>query len=144
MQPLRMKTIALATTVLLGCLYGAPASAMDICSGGFRAARKVTCLVDGDTGWENGKKWRLLDIDTPEISKPGCADELAKGKEAMIRLQELMTHNEYGFVYDGREDRSKRLLVRVILSDGRDAGEVLLAEKLAQPWPNSGNVWCER
>jgi hypothetical protein len=28
--------------------------------------------------------------------------------------------------------------------DGRDAGDVLMAEHLAQPWPNRGNVWCER
>jgi endonuclease YncB( thermonuclease family) len=43
-----------------------PAMAIDMCSGGDRAARKVTCLVDGDTGWERGVKWRLLDIDAPE------------------------------------------------------------------------------
>ena len=29
-----------------------------VCSGGNRAARKLTCIVDGDTGWENGVKWR--------------------------------------------------------------------------------------
>ena len=45
-------------------------SYIPICSGGNRRARKVTCLVDGDTGWEHGVKWRLKSVDTPEISKP--------------------------------------------------------------------------
>ena len=51
----------------------------------------MTCLVDGDTGWENGVKWRLSDVDTPEISSPGCSSELQKGlAAARERLQDLM------------------------------------------------------
>jgi hypothetical protein len=34
------------------------------------------------------------------------------------------------------------MLVRVQLANGRDAGEVLIAEGLAQPWLNKGNRWC--
>lgn len=41
------------------------AYALEICTGPDRAERKVTCLVDGDTGWEAGVKWRLVDVDTP-------------------------------------------------------------------------------
>ena len=40
--------------------------------------------------------------------------------------------------------RYGRTPVRVRLTDGRDAGAVLLAETLAQPWPNKGDVWCGR
>src|SRR5688572_18991541 len=43
-----------------------------ICAGGLRAAHRVTCLVDGDTGWESGVKWRLSGVDTPELTLPGC------------------------------------------------------------------------
>lgn len=45
---------------------------------------------------------------------------------------------------DGEKDRTyeRRDLVRVILNDGRDAGDVLVKEGLAQPWPNKGNKWC--
>jgi len=133
--------LALASALM--AMFVTDANAIDVCKGGFRAARKVTCLVDGDTGWENGEKWRMLDIDTPETQKAACPAELEKGKEALRRLQILMSTNEYGLDYNGKADRNKRLLVRVILSDGRDAGEVLIAEGLAQPWPNKGNVWCE-
>src|SRR5262245_45628003 len=65
-------------------------SPIPICTGWARALRRVTCLVDGDTGWEDGVKWRLSDVDTPEISKPGCSRELQQGLAARARLQELM------------------------------------------------------
>jgi len=46
----------------------------------------------------------------------------------------------------GQKDRTsdRRSLVRIILADGRDAGQVLIRERLAQPWPNRGNIWCGR
>src|SRR5262249_2810979 len=37
------------------------------------AGARATCLVDGDTGWEGGLKWRLSAVDAPEITNPGCA-----------------------------------------------------------------------
>lgn len=43
----------------------------DKCSGSGR----ITCVVDGDTIWYQGTKIRLLDINTPEISRPECARE---------------------------------------------------------------------
>jgi endonuclease YncB( thermonuclease family) len=54
-----------ALAALLGFLPK-DAAAIDTCSGGNRAARKVTRIVDGDTIWQAGVKMRLLDIDTPE------------------------------------------------------------------------------
>jgi len=65
--------------------------AIPICTGGNRAARKVTCLVDGDTGWAHGVKWRLLNIDTPKISSPECSSEYNTAVAARDRLQALMT-----------------------------------------------------
>jgi micrococcal nuclease len=122
---------------------GTPTHSIDLCSGGNRAARKVTCLVDGDTGWENGVKWRLLDIDTPETSQAECAAEQAIGKRATIRLQQLMSAG-YTLESSGRTDRTSdhRELLRVRLVDGRDAGSVLVDEGLAQRWPNKRNIWC--
>ena len=51
---------------------------IEICRGGNRKARRLTCIVDGDTGWEDGVKWRLYGVDTPEISRPACAKETRK------------------------------------------------------------------
>ena len=45
------------------------------CHGGMR----VTCVVDGDTLWLAGDKIRLADINTPEVTRPGCPAERALG-----------------------------------------------------------------
>lgn len=133
-----MKLAALAITLTL---MATPALAIDICSGRDRAERKVTCIVDGDTGWERGVKWRALNVDTPEISQPECAAEKRLGLQARDRLRELMAGG-YRIKWTGTRGRYARYLANVILSDGRDAGQVLIEEGLSQPWPNEGNRWC--
>ena len=131
-----------ASAAFLPILLAGSAAAIDLCHGGDRAARKVTCLVDGDTGWEKGRKWRMEGIDTPETFHPACAREKQIGMAATKRLQALMSHG-YTLRDGGRKGYYHRELVRVILPDRRDAGQVLIAEGLAQKWPNKGNVWCE-
>lgn len=139
---MRMR-ILLAVAALMA--MSTPALAIDECSGGNRAARKLSCVVDGDTIWHRGVKMRLLDIDAPETSGAECSQERAIGKQATRRLQQLMGRG-YRIQDGGKKDRTsdRRSLVRVILPDGRDAGEVLINEGLAQPWPNKGNIWCGR
>lgn len=103
-----------------------------------------TCLVDGDTGWQDGIKWRMQGIDAPEVDdKAECGAEREKANASLERLIELMA-NGYTVKASGRNDKYERALVDVVLRDGRDAGRVLMAEGLAQPWPNQGNVWCGR
>jgi len=113
-----------------------------ICTGRNRKARKVTCLVDGDTGWENGVKWRLYSIDTPELGNPACSNERSKAIAARDRLRSLMGSG-YRLEWLGSSGSYGRKLVRIKLADGRYAGKALLQEGLAQPWPNSGNIWCQ-
>lgn len=112
-----------------------------ICNGGNRKARRVTCIVDGDTGWENGIKWRLQSVDTPELGNPACSNERSKAIAARDRLRALM-RGGYHIEWMGSSGTHGRKLVRIRLADGRYAGRVLITESLAQPWPNSGNVWC--
>lgn len=112
-----------------------------ICHGGDRKARRVTCIVDGDTGWEEGIKWRLYGVDTPELGKPACGNERSKAIAARDRLRELM-RGGYRIEWMGSSGNYGRKLVRTRLADGRSAGKVLMQDNLAQPWPNSGNVWC--
>jgi micrococcal nuclease len=127
--------------VLAMMLSNALAGTIPVCSGGDRAARKVTCIVDGDTGWERGVKWRALNVDTPEISQPECVAEERLGLQARDRLRQLMAGG-YRIEWTGGRGRYGRELADVILSDGRDAGQVLIEEGLSQPWPNEGNRWC--
>jgi len=101
-----------------------------------------TCLVDGDTGWQSRRKWRLTNIDAPELGHSKCAREREIGERSLARLVELMSSG-YRIHWSGEDDRYGRALVSVELADGRDIGSVLMSEGLAQPWPNSGNIWCE-
>jgi endonuclease YncB( thermonuclease family) len=125
-------------------IMATPAAAIDICTGGNRAERKVTCVVDGDTIWQEGVKMRLLEIDTPETFEAQCDREKHLGEKAKLRLQALMSKG-YRLADSGTKDRTSdhRNLVHVILPDGRDAGKVLITEGLAQTWPNKGNRWCD-
>ena len=117
-------------------------SGIKICHGGNREARGVTCVVDGDTGWENGIKWRLYSVDTPELSRPACSNEQSIAIAARNRIRDLMGGG-YRIEWVGNSGRYGRKLARVRLADGRDKGRVLIQEGLAQPWPDSGNVWCD-
>lgn len=116
------------------------ARSVPVCSGGDRARRKVTCLVDGDTGWHDGMKWRTAGIDTPEIDHAACPRERQLGTRARDRLRQLMSAG-YALDREG-SDNYGRALVTITLGDGRDAGQVLIDEGLSQAWPNSGNPWC--
>ncbi|MBX9862326.1 MAG: thermonuclease family protein [Hyphomicrobium sp.] len=101
-----------------------------------------TCLVDGDTGWLDGTKWRMQGIDAPEMEdKAECKAEREKATTSLERLMQLMADG-YTIKTSGRNDKYGRALVDVVLGDGRNAGGVLIQEGLAQRWPNDGNVWC--
>ncbi|MEF2554400.1 thermonuclease family protein [Aurantimonas sp. A2-1-M11] len=133
-----MNRLVFAITLLAS---PAMAGTLPVCSGGDRAERGLTCIVDGDTGWERGVKWRTLNVDTPEISQPECSAEKRLGLKARDRLRQLMASG-YQIEWTGGRGSYGRELANVILSDGRDAGQVLIDEGLSQPWPNDGNRWC--
>lgn len=62
------------------------------------------CVVDGDTFWIYGQKIRIADIDTPEVSEPGCAAELSLGKRATSRLIELINDGPFDLrAWQGRD-----------------------------------------
>ncbi len=79
--------------LVLACfatLGTSPALAIEECSGGDRAARKLTCVVDGDTLWVDGEKLRMLEIDAPETFGAACGRERRIGEAAKARLIALM------------------------------------------------------
>ena len=105
--------------------------------------RQRTCLIDGDTGRDNGEKWRLISIDTPELSEPECENEKRLAVAARDRLRTLLAAG-YRIRASGGHDPHGRSLVDIELADGRDVSRILLAEGLAQKWPNRGNIRCDR
>jgi len=101
------------------------------------------CIIDGDTGRDRGQKWRLVAIDAPEISEPGCERERTLAIAARNRLRDLLAGG-YRIRPTGRTDPHGRNLIDIELPDGRDVSRILLNEGLAQRWPNRGNIWCEQ
>nr|WP_234893633.1 thermonuclease family protein [Agrobacterium vitis] len=109
------------------------------CEGGNR----TTCVVDGDTLWIKGEKIRVADIDTPEVSEPKCASELALGRRATARMTELVNQAPFELhAWPGRdEDRYGRKL-RVLVRDGKSLGDILVSEGLARTWVGRRQPWC--
>ncbi|MAY20331.1 MAG: nuclease [Erythrobacteraceae bacterium] len=97
-------------------------------------ARRVTCVVDGDTVWIAREKIRLLDIDAPEM-RGECVRERRLAVAARDRLVELLNERSFTIEREGK-DRYGRTLARF-----GDVGEVLVREGLARRWGDRRG-WC--
>jgi micrococcal nuclease len=104
-------------------------------------------IIDGDTFALGMERFRILNIDTPETHSPRCEKELARGLKAKERLAELLRAGRIEVERDG-QDRYGRTLARVS-AGGRDVGDVLIREGLAQPWREGSaareervRAWC--
>lgn len=99
-------------------------------------------MVDGDTFWFAGVKYRIADIDTPETHPPRCAAEAAMGARATKRLAALLNAAPFSLESGDRtSDRYGRSL-RVVTRDGASLGETLMAEGLARRWGGHRDPWC--
>ncbi|TIX48866.1 thermonuclease family protein [Alteraurantiacibacter aquimixticola] len=120
-------------------------SARDLERGNFalcHGSNRVTCVVDGDTIWYRGDKIRLIDINTPETSRPSCDREAALGRRATERLIVLLNEGPFTLESEGRDtDRYGRLLRRVT-REGASLGAALVAEGLAEEWQGRRGDWC--
>jgi endonuclease YncB( thermonuclease family) len=92
------------------------------------------CVHDGDTLWWEGVKYRLADIDTPELDGR-CPRERDLALAARDRLIVLLNAGPVTIERDGF-DFYRRPLARF----GR-TGEQLLREGLATRWPRRRD-WC--
>jgi micrococcal nuclease len=112
---------------------------LPICSGPVRK----NCVVDGDTFWLDGVKIRIADIDTPEIGKPQCEDELALGKRATQRLRELLNAGPFELqAWPERDEDQYGRKLRVVVREGRSIGDKLVSEGLARTWTGRREPWC--
>ena len=138
-------------TLFFALLMAAPAAANCQIGGGDAveatfekcgSAKRITCIVDGDTFWHGGTKVRIADVNTPETSRPSCAREKELGNRAAARLQALLNDGPFLLVRAGRdEDRYGRKL-RVVMRGGKSLGSVLVNEGLAEHWTGSRKNWC--
>jgi endonuclease YncB( thermonuclease family) len=104
--------------------------------------KRVTCVVDGDTVWFRGTKYRLEDIDAPEKgSLAECPREALQAAEATERLAEILSEHDFTIETQGQKDKHRRTLARFMIG-GKSAGEMLVTEGLARRWRGHTEDWC--
>jgi endonuclease YncB( thermonuclease family) len=128
-----------AFAIAAACVLSAPAVAAEwpICHGGNRAARHVTCVVDGDTWWQDGVKYRLACVDAVEIDD-------VRGIEARDELRQLLGRPDTHVRGLGVRDRYRRSLAMIAVGD-TSAGRILVSKGLAErkDYRDTRN-WCHR
>lgn len=138
-----MRLVALSILALSFPTPPAPAlaesGAFPICSNG----KRIQCVVDGDTFWKDGKKYRLKDIDAPEIAdRAKCREEYLAAVTTAYQLQRMLESGIVSMKFFGI-GRYGRTLVRVETQMG-DIGSALLNANLAQPFGRfaARAPWC--
>ena len=137
-----------AAAMMTLAMTAVPAAAADLSP--MRAAAER--VVDGDTVRVRVAVWldqelrvavRLADVDAPEMFRPRCDDERAKGEaakafvEAFLKGREVMLHDIRRSKYAGR-------VAARIEADGRDLGAALRAAGLGSAAGDAagGARWC--
>lgn len=100
--------------------------------------------IDGDTIEAGGRRFRLANIDTPETGDLArCAAERRLGERATARARALLSSAGRIETQEiGRTDAYGRAIAHVLI-DGRDLGDVLVAEGFARPWRGRREPWCD-
>lgn len=111
-------------------------------------ALALSAIVDGDTVTIAGDRIRIANIDAPELHRAQCDAERRLAIVAKARIGELLRSGtiavHIGDPRDGRrKDRHGRTLATITV-DGRDVGEIMIAEGLARPWDGRRHPWCEK
>lgn len=102
----------------------------------------INCVVDGDTFWFGGEKYRIADIDTPETHPARCAEEARLGDAATARLRAWMNAGAFSLESAGRDtDRYGRKL-RIVTRGGASVADTLIDAGLARPWEGKRRPWC--
>lgn len=100
--------------------------------------------IDGDTIEASGQRYRVANIDTPEMGDGArCAAERRHARRATQRARALIDAAQRVETRPvGRTDRYGRVVAHVLI-DGRDLGEALISEGLARPWRGRREPWCD-
>ncbi len=113
----------------------------------------VDYIIDGDTFAAGVKidgditisvRVRVINIDTPEING-ACQSEIDAAYRAKDKLAELLPIGDVVDLKNIKDDKYLgRIDANVILSDGRDVGNILVRENLARPYNGEKRKsWCK-
>ena len=97
-------------------------------------------MVDGDTFWLNRVKYRIADIDAPEVSNPRCGAEKRLADASTWRLAQLLNAGPFSLETRG-VDRYGRTLA-VVSRSRYSLGARLVQEGLARNWGDRRG-WCQ-
>lgn len=100
------------------------------------------CVVDGDTLRYDGRRIRILGIDTPELHPARCAAEERLGQAAKLRMQALVNLAPFQLVTNGRDRDVYGRDLRKVMRGGTDLGLRLVGEGLARPYGSGRQSWC--
>lgn len=109
-----------------------------VCAGSVR----MSCVVDGDTFWLDGVKYRVADINTPEIGQPQCAAEAALGRAATSRFAQLLSEGPFDLRSIERDEDQYGRKLRIVERNGQSLGQTLVREGLAHEWRGRREGWC--
>ena len=103
-------------------------------------------VIDGDTyqDMNTGERVRLENIDTPETGpRAHCTAERNLGNRATQQARNFITNaRQLDVRRTGRTDRYDRVIAFIEV-DGRDLGQMMIAEGLARPWRGRREPWCD-
>ena len=108
------------------------------CSGPIR----INCVVDGDTFWLKGTKYRIADINAPEVSSPQCGSEADLGERATVRLIALLNAGAFSLRSIDRDADKFGRKLRVVTRRDQSLGEALVSEGLAERLSGRRRSWC--
>ena len=100
------------------------------------------CVVDGDTFYYRGQKFRIADIDTPETHPPKCASEARLGNAATQRLNTLLNAGPFALRSIDRDTDVYGRKLRTVIRGGSSLGGQLVNEGLARYYGNGRQPWC--
>lgn len=121
-------------------------------------SRSQITVVDGDTIRVDGRLTRLVGFNAPETWRPACASEMRLGEQATARVRQMWRTSALEFAEvpcacpsgaAGTSDCNYGRACGTLRADGRDVGDILIAEGLAVPFvcrgtgcPPTPRPWC--
>lgn len=124
-------------TIMMAITSVAPVHAIEFPMCG--DAKRVTCVVDGDTFWLKGEKIRPEGFDAPEMGPPKCRKEAPLARASAAELARVLSSGEITIERHGTSFDRRLAVVRV---DGVDIAELMIASGLARPYVPGTPAWC--